>query len=264
MSQRSQIGLELSGMSLASPSVPGATRVQRLSVVPKKVTRLLLWITSFLTSIHVLTQLAILAFSDFTGRDWLVIMFGLGGEANLPATFSGGLLLFSAMLLGTIALERRRSSAPFAQHWTLLAWIFLYLGLDELASIHDHITVPLRRLLDSDGFFYYVWVIPYIAGVTALLLGSIRFLAHLAGSTRHLFFVAGTLYIGGALGMELLEGFYVSQMGSETFLDTVLVTVEELMEMLGAVVFIHALLCYIRASLRNFTLQLSVGPDADR
>jgi hypothetical protein len=117
-----------------------------LTLSPEKITHALLYITAVLAAIHVLTKVATVYFPAFPGHNWLVIMFGLGGEANIPATFSGGLLLLGAALLGSIALTTRRAGAPFSRHWAVLSAVFFFLCLDELGSIHDHISAPLSRI----------------------------------------------------------------------------------------------------------------------
>lgn len=237
--------------------VPAQSQVLTLS--PAGTTRWLLWTTIVLASIHVLDRLAAQAFPNFPGHKWLVTMFGLGGEANLPATFSGGLLLFSALLLAVIALGKRRTHAAFAAHWTLLAAIFFFLGLDELASIHDNLSLPLSRLYRPTGALLYLWVVPYGAATLLLLLGSVRFLAHLPPTTRWRFLLAGAVYVGGALGMELLEAASNARDLHTGFVPLMGVAVEETMEMVGAVLFIHALLRYLEQQMPGAALQLRVA-----
>lgn len=263
MSQQSQVKPGALERMPAFASVSEPAQIQVLSVAPAKVTRLLLWITGVLVGIHLLTQLAILAYSDFVGRGWLISMFHLGGEANLPATFSGGLLVFSALLLGVIALEKRRAGAPFAALWTGLSAIFLFLGLDELASIHDNISAPMSSVYKTSGALMYGWVIPYGLAVGALLLVSVRFLLHLPPRTRTLFLLSGVLYVGAALGIELTQAYTHSRALETGPLAFMSLMMEETMEMLGVVVFIYALLSYIEKSLPGFALQLRVrsGPE---
>lgn len=261
MSAPGQAELGSVGPATRSAAHPSPAGVQPFTLSPRGIVRLLAGITAVLVVINVLTRLATLHFSDFTGRDWLTIMFGLGGEANIPATFSGGLLLLSGLLLGAIALARRRFGGPFWPHWAVLSATFLFLSLDELASIHDNISLPLSRLHHSSGALLYLWVVPYGVAALALLLGSIRFLLHLPAPTRRLFILAGAVYVGGALGMELLEAASNSRHIATGFIPVWGVIVEETMEMCGTVIFISALLSYLQRVLPGFALQLSVGPE---
>jgi hypothetical protein len=57
--------------------------------------------------------------------------------------------------------------------------------------------------------------------------------------------VAATLLIGGAIGIELVGGRYAELHGSEHLTYSMIVTLEESLEMAGVIVFIYALLKYI-------------------
>jgi hypothetical protein len=57
--------------------------------------------------------------------------------------------------------------------------------------------------------------------------------------------VAATLFIGGALGFELVGGRWVELHGKENLTCSMIATVEESLEMAGVIVFIYALLKYI-------------------
>ena len=57
--------------------------------------------------------------------------------------------------------------------------------------------------------------------------------------------VAATLFIGGAIGIELVGGRYVELHGRENVTYSMIATLEESLEMAGVIVFIYALLKYI-------------------
>src|SRR5690606_9323065 len=93
--------------------------------------------------------------------------------------------------------------------------VFLYLSVDEGAALHDRVQLPLREALGATGIWYHTWVVLGVAVVAILGASYIRFLAALPVRTRWGFLVAGALYVGGALGMEMVSGQYATQMGSE-------------------------------------------------
>lgn len=74
------------------------------------------------------------------------------------------------------------------------------------------------------------------------------------------FLAAASLYVGGAVGLEMVAGRYEDLSGiSEPALDTTLAMLasgEELLEMAGIVVFIYALMSYM--SVRFQDLQVIV------
>ncbi|MBB5235274.1 hypothetical protein [Deinococcus budaensis] len=246
-----------------APAAPPATAVH-LWLSPRRVTRLLGWTALGLALINIVAQAAHFFLPDFFMRDWLLVMFDANGEANLPSAFSGGLLLFSALILGAVALAKRQTADRFAVYWGFFAAVFLYLSVDEIARLHDNTIAPMRRLMDFDGVLRFAWVVPYALAVLLILLGSIRFLAHLPAPIRWRFVLAGGLYVGAALGMELVQGYTDSRFGDLGFVSALSIGFEELMEMLGVVVFIHALLLYIGRHLPGFALQFGVRPQPGR
>lgn len=90
------------------------------------------------------------------------------------------------------------------------------------------------------------------------MVAYLRFFFHLPTRQRLLFFVAGALYVGGALILEMLSAFYVDLYGGQnnmTGLQIVAIhaitTAEETFEMLGVIVLIYALLTYLRSRLKD-------------
>jgi hypothetical protein len=57
---------------------------------------------------------------------------------------------------------------------------------------------------------------------------------------------SAVLYLSGALGLEMLAGVYVSQFGVESLYYRSLANLEELLEILGLVLFLSALLRFAR------------------
>lgn len=174
----------------------------------------------------------------------LVPLFDLGEEANAPTWFSSGLLLLCAGWLGLIARAKARDRDRFARHWVALVGIFLFLSFDETARIHDSVGGRLRDALRLGGVFYYAWVLPGGALVAAVAIAYVRFLFSLPRATRRLILLAATLYVGGALGMEMAAAVHDEVHGYDNPTTAALVTIEEAMEMTGVILFLHGLMCY--------------------
>jgi hypothetical protein len=174
-------------------------------------------------------------------RSRLVPFFSLSLEVNFPTWYSALLLAGCGVALLAIAAGARQSGAPFRRHWTLLGVVFLYMSLDEAVEIHEH----LGGLLELHGVLYYSWVVP--AGAVVLLLGVayLRFLWHLPAPTRWRFILAGALYVGGALGMELPLGWWTERAGADNLGYALLDWVEETLELVGASLFLASLLGYL-------------------
>jgi hypothetical protein len=62
---------------------------------------------------------------------------------------------------------------------------------------------------------------------------------------RFYFITAAALYIGGALGMEIIGGVYADFDGQQNLAYALFTNLEEVLEMLGVITFIYGLLHYI-------------------
>jgi hypothetical protein len=74
--------------------------------------------------------------------------------------------------------------------------------------------------------------------------------------TRQLFLIAATLYVGGALGMEIVRGPYNAVYGAHNMTAAMLKTLEEVCQMFGIVVFIQGLLSYMSAYVKVVNVHL--------
>jgi hypothetical protein len=62
---------------------------------------------------------------------------------------------------------------------------------------------------------------------------------------KRLFIIAILIYLGGAMFVEVLNGYYKFVHGDKNLVYDLFSMLEEVMEMLGVVVLIHSLLLYI-------------------
>ncbi|HEY5781525.1 MAG TPA: hypothetical protein VIT66_06625 [Lysobacter sp.] len=185
-----------------------------------------------------------------TGHDHvfgLIGLFNLDYERNIPTLYSVVLLLCAFGLLALIAMLEQRSTRRDVTYWVVLAIGFLGMAVDEACSLHETLDVPIRARFKGVhfGLLYYVWVVPAGVLVAALGLYFLGFLRRLPAATRRGFIVAAVIYLGGAVGVELFEGRLHEAYGTQNLGYSLLVAVEEGMEMAGVIIFIHALLNYL-------------------
>jgi hypothetical protein len=180
----------------------------------------------------------------------LIRLFNLDEENNIPTYFSASLLLLASVLLWIISLLKRTSRAPYALHWKVIAVLFLCLAVDEASSIHELLMRPMDEILgrQTSGFFYFGWVVPGMVLVFLVTIFFFKFLFHLPVHTRLFFALAAFLYIGGAIGIELIAGRYAEQHGFNNIVFNMISTLEEGFEMAGVIVFVDALMVYIQSS----------------
>lgn len=187
-------------------------------------------------------QVATLAFGHDHVKGF-VPLFNVDAERNVPTFFSVLLLITAAFLLAVTASIEARKTRPYWQ-WALLSSGFLLMGFDEAFSFHERLIDPMKQVLGGGdlGVFSYAWVVPGLVLVLLLLLVFFRFVMQLPTPTRRRFIVAGALYIGGAIGMEMIGGWVREVHGFYSWQYSTSVTIEEGMEMAGLITFISALL----------------------
>ncbi len=185
-----------------------------------------------LPSISALGLIAELAGARGRGEG-LVPMFSLSYEQNLPTWYASGLLLLCARALTEVASLEAATRRGFGA----LACGFAYLSIDEAVEIHEH----AGSLYAGSGLLYFGWVVPAAAVLVLVLAISLPFLRRLPRPTRRAFVLAGIVYVGGAVGMELPLGVYTERYGSETFGYGLIDWVEESLELVGAAMFLVAI-----------------------
>lgn len=226
----------------------------RLSISPKfvrKVTLVLCLLVFGLTALSLFFDVFNLV-SQADGEGEKMLLFSLNGEQNIPSWYSSSMRLICAILLAAIAVAARESGYRF--HWMSLSVIFLYLSIDELASIHEKVGSALAERFDTSGFLTYAWVIPYAFLVFVFVLVYTRFLYDLPASTRLAFLAAGILFVGGALGVEMVNGRTDDTYGTAHLTYILGSYIEEVLEMLGELGFFYALLSYISLYVKEIRL----------
>jgi hypothetical protein len=172
-------------------------------------------------------------------------ILNLDGENNIPAWFSSLLLAFCAFLLLLIVLVKRNSLDPWLLQWKFLSSVFVMLSADEVVQAHER-AIALREPLGLGGPFYFAWVLPAAILVVIFGFAYLRFVIALPHRTRWLFVVAAAMFVGGALGMEMIDGAYASAYGEQNLTYALLTCGEEALEMAGLAVFAYALIDYVR------------------
>lgn len=177
--------------------------------------------------------------------------FWVDAEHNVPTFLSFLLIGFSALLLGIRTRVAFLEGDRLRHHWLLLAVLFVAMAFDEAAQIHETVIGPLRHVLATDGVFFFAWVIPALVMLSVLGLVYLPFLIALPTSTAFALVGCGAVYVGGAVGAEMVGGVFATH-GAFSDLGYRLTTVvEETCEMLGIALFATTLLAVLRGPLRS-------------
>lgn len=159
---------------------------------------------------------------------YLLQLFDLNEENNLPTWYSGFNLLVATFFLWITSREKKNKKDKMAKRWTILFLGFAFLSIDEIAGVHESI----NSVVDA------TWA--YGGAVIVAVLG-LYFFPLLKTLPRHTligFVIAGAVFVGGSVGMEIIG----EPMDSDSLLYNLTTLVEEGMEMFGIILFIKALL----------------------
>ena len=162
---------------------------------------------------------------------WLL---DIDSEESVFNWFSSMVLFVDALLLFLVASGRHVQHLSFATHWYVLAIGFVGLSFDETASLHEKLSGVLHKGLHTSGVFEFAWVIPALIFCALLFLFYIPFLRALPARVAKALFLAGLLYVGGAVGVEMIAGPIYQHLGLNSTPYRIAATIEETMEISGA------------------------------
>lgn len=223
-------------------------------VHPKRVGQTLTLTAFFLALASIIGQI----FRYFLGRErllGLVSLFNMNYENNIPTLYSALLLLLCSMLLVLVALAKQQLKNRFITHWWILSILFLYLSFDELVGIHESINSNLGTELQlwKTG----QWDILNSALLSVFALGYTRFFLHLPRKIQRLFLLSGSIFVLGAIGIELIGRQYFSSIYNQSyFIAEIITTFEEFLEMIGTTIFIQTMILYIDSCLGGINIRI--------
>jgi hypothetical protein len=187
--------------------------------------------------------------------------FGPDDEANIATWFSSTVMLGCAAFLAYIG--HRAPSGWWRRRWWALAVILLVMSIDETAQLHEMSIECMRGIFGSYGPLHFAWVVPGAAFAATVAIVFFRFLKRLPNPTRWLFVLAGLTYVSGALGMEMIDGWYAGKHGVANLGYAYLTVIEEGLENAGLILFTYSLCSYVH---RGMGAQPAppVAPESER
>lgn len=222
---------------------------------PRIIFKILLYLILFLLCANVFGIVSKLYF-DHNSIHGLIPLFDFRTEGNIPTLYSSFALIVASILFSIIAFAHKRIHTSYLS-WAGLAIIFLFLSIDEMASIHERFSAPVRESLNVSGLLYYSWVIPYGVALIVFVIVYLKFLADLPKNIMILFVVSGAIFVLGAVGFELLGGRQYELHGDNNLLYAFFYTCEEFLEMFGIVILIYTLLSYIVSQFKYLTITIT-------
>ena len=229
----------------------------KISLSPGKIIRYLIAIAFFFAVVSTGIQICKYAY-DYRA-DWMRL-FNLDKELNFPTWYSAFMIAFCAILLRIIAAGKKQQGDRYTKDWRLLSFIFSFMAIDEVLSIHEILIIPeVSEALNLPWFLHSMWVIPGTVFVIWFTRRYSRFVRHLPYKSRQHFLSAAFIYVGGALIMEMVGSYFAEAQGQQNLVYALIATVEEVMEMGGIIIFIYGLLYYLREWNDQVNLEITVS-----
>jgi hypothetical protein len=170
---------------------------------------------------------------------WLLRqLFDVDEEESIPTWFSSAVLLLVAVVLFFIYSLKRRVRDSYANSWAGLGAGFTFMSIDEIAGFHE----TLNSMIEMS------WAVPGL--VVAMLVGLLylKFLFSLPAAIAIHFIIAGAIFIGGAIGVELATEPFLYNDELDTLAYNLWTPVEEGMEMGGVIFFLAGLFDYLKST----------------
>lgn len=189
----------------------------------------------------------------------LIPMFSMDREANIPTLFAVLLLFTAAGLFFLMSRHLRTSSDRFAKHVTILSYIFVFMAVDEFTSIHELLLNPLGSFTPKTGIFHFSWI---IVGIPVVIIIGLYFLKFFLAQPKDFkigLFIAGFLYVFGALGMEMIGGSIASAYGNGHLAYGLAALIEESCETFAVIILINTQLAQLQKNEMQTLLHIELG-----
>jgi len=221
------------------------------------------------STIIILLGLGAYLFEHFTGHASLMgflWLFNVESEQSIPTYYSVINLLLASILLIVVYFYERNMQSKHSKYWLFLSLLFVFLSMDESASIHEKFQLVHNSLV-TKGYIpplleSHQWLPFGVLFVVIIGFIMLPFLKKLPNRTRTLFLLSAFIFLAGALGFEYLGSWMLSNdiVGDKSeFIYKIRRIFEEGFEIYGIVLFnitlFHELL------LRSINLNISLNSD---
>lgn len=221
----------------------------------KKILAILLGVELTLVLIYV--SLVLLGMAEHR----LMKFFDLDEEANLPAWFSSIQLLAIGMLFLLLYLKKAFHPSISSRFVLFIAMAFIFLSLDEAASVHERVTRILKDVSWFPSFRgnHGRWVFIYAAVGALIAPFSVRHVMRIWKCHRReaMIIAFGIFLLGmGAVGLEVIS-FEFLRSRIPSIADTIEIAAEEFSEMAGASIILYGALGFLSKQPSDNTTQES-------
>lgn len=169
--------------------------------------------------------------------------FNFATEANVPTYYNTILIFMVAQTFYVLGKLHNPAERAIKNYLFVIAGIFIFLSIDELAGIHEWFSygLPQHFGIGGEGIFKFAWIIPYGLALIVFGIYSLKFLKSLDRPRLIKYIGAGLLFLMGVFVMEALGGWFVDKNNGIETLEYYLffTTPEETFEMLAMIWMVH-------------------------
>jgi hypothetical protein len=223
--------------------------MKKIIITPKSSIRTLVGIALFLIVLHAISYVPV----ALGLRDDPIHTFNLDDECNFAAFYSTFLMMLCAVL--TWFVGRVQSDTGPRLKWTGWAWVFFFLGLDELMSFHERLAWIVHHWFGGLNLYGFAWLLPYGLACLILIILYFKFWLELPAPTRNRIAFGVALFVIGAMGCELVAWRLV-RMNADPLFWHIEIMVEETMEITGGIILVRAFMRHITDYLPDSCLLL--------
>jgi len=193
--------------------------------------------------------LAVVYLIEIERISWTIgSMFNLDGETTIPAWFSSMQLLLIGILFLSSGSWPQRHLIVFPHFLFIVGIGFIFLSMDEAATIHEKINHILKSIewIPSFKGGHGIWILVYLSIAIALsVIGGRTIISFFKVYSRYavIMLLGATIFLIGAVGLEIISYQYL-RVAEHSHIYKLEVALEELFEMAGASIILYGtILC---------------------
>ncbi len=183
-------------------------------------------------------------------------IWNLDEENNIPTWYASIMLALVAFGLAFVGLMKYQERDRHWWQWFAIALIPLFLSLDDMAQLHEALSDPLSEEYGFNGLLHWAWVVVALPVVAVLTVLFLPFLRRLPARTAILLLAGAGIVFSGGVILEMFEGWWVEANGHGGVIIFSMVTVQEVMEMLGSIIALYAVIDYAAGYRPNLIFRL--------
>lgn len=180
----------------------------------------------------------------------------LSEEQNLSSWYTSLLMTMASVLAWLAAICVTGVPAATRRFWRVVAILMLLCSIDETVSFHEVGTLLLPNAAAISPFLRFAWVVfavPVLAFLGIWCLWSMR---HLPSRLWWRLMASAAVFLTGAVGLELIDGAVLVHWGETSLAYRIGYVTEDILEMLGLVIFILAVFQHLRDTAPEIALRL--------